>query len=258
MVSDKKFKMEEMSWKEIEEAKEEGKDTVVLMMGSFEQHGPHMPMKTDTYISDKLGVRIAERLDFALMGPTLSVGVSGHHMDFPGTVSLSSDVFMKLIEEHCKSFDEHGFEFIALVPFHGGNFAPAKTAAAEIAEEMKKSKILLVADLERNTKIMMESFKEAGMEYVEKAVHSGATETSVMLAIDEDLVDEDRLEKGYEGKVDNSSLFTEGLKHFTDNGILGDARKASKEAGELILKNLSKDLAEQIDEKRSSLLMKSD
>jgi len=253
MVGDEKLKMEEMSWKEIEEAMENGKDTVVLMMGSFEQHGPHMPMRTDTCISDELGSRIASRLDYALMGPTLSVGVSSHHMDFPGTVSLPNDLFMEMIEEHCKAFDEHGFDFIALVPFHGGNFAPAKTAAPKIAEEMDNAKIILVADLERNSKIMMDSFKEAGIDYEEKAVHSGATETSVMLAIDEELVDKNRLEKGYEGEVDNSSLFTKGLRHFTENGVLGDARKASKDAGELILENLAEDLAKKIDEKRKSL-----
>ncbi|MFW6064125.1 MAG: creatininase family protein [Candidatus Natronoplasma sp.] len=245
--------MEDMSWKEIQEAKEDGKDTVVLMMGSFEQHGPHMPMRTDTYISDELGVRIASRLDYALIGPTISVGVSSHHMDFPGTVSLSSDLFREVLEEHCKAFDEHGFDFVVLVPFHGGNFAPAKTTAPKIAEEMKNAKIILVADLERNTKIMMESFKEAGIDYEEKAIHSGAIETSVMLAIDEELVDKDRLEKGYEGEVDNSSLFTQGLRYFTENGVLGDARKASKEAGELILENLSEDLAKRIDEKRKSV-----
>ncbi len=245
--------MEEMSWKEIKEAMENGKDTVVLMMGSFEQHGPHMPMRTDTYISDELGKRICNRLDYAIMGPTLSVGVSTHHMDFPGTVSLSNDLFMETVEEHCKAFDEHGFDFIALVPFHGGNFAPAKAAASEITEKMNNAKIILVADLEKNMKIMIDSFKEAGIDYEEKGVHAGATETSVMMAIDEELVDKDRLEKGYEEEVDSSSLFTKGLRHFTENGVLGDARKASKEAGELILKNLSEDLAERIDEKRKAL-----
>ncbi len=253
MVNDEKLKMEEMSWKEIEEAIEEGKDTVVLMMGSFEQHGPHMPMRTDTYISDDLGERISEKLDYALMGPTLSVGVSSHHMDFPGTVSLSNDLFMEIIEEHCKAFDEHGFDFIALVPFHGGNFAPSKAVAPEIAEKMDTAKILLVADLERNMETMIDSLKEAGIDYKEEGVHAGATETSVLMAIDEELVNKDRLEKGYEGVVDTSSLFTKGLRHFTENGVLGDARKASKEAGELILENLAEDLAERIDEKKKAL-----
>ena len=250
MVSDDKLKMEEMSWKEIEEAKERGKDTVVLMMGSFEQHGPHMPMKTDTYISDELGVRISDKLGNALMGPTISPGVSDHHMDFPGTVSLSKDVFMELVEEHCKAFDEHEFDFVALVPFHGGNFAPVKAAAPEIADKMENAKILLAANLKRNLEVMLDSMKEAGIDYEEKGVHAGASETSVMLAIDEELVDETRLEKGFEEEIDTSSLFTEGLRHFTENGVLGDARKASKKAGELIVENLAEDIAKRIEEKR--------
>ncbi len=253
MVKDKKLKMEDMSWKEIEEAMEKGKDTVVLMMGSFEQHGPHMPMRTDTYISDELGERIARKLDYVLLGPTLSVGVSSHHMDFPGTVSLPSDLFMDILVEHCRAFDRHGFDFIALVPFHGGNFAPTKAAASEITEKMNNASIVLVADLNRNLKIMMDSFKEAGVDYEEKGVHAGATETSIMMAVREDLVDKDRMERGYEGEVHTSSLFTKGLRHFTDNGVLGDATKASKEAGEKILENLAEDLAERIEEKKKAI-----
>ncbi|MEF8873578.1 MAG: creatininase family protein [Candidatus Thermoplasmatota archaeon] len=251
MVENKK--MEEMSWKEVERAVEEGKDTVVLMAGSFEQHGPHLPLKTDTYISDELGERIVKELDYALLGPTLTPGVSGHHMDFPGTVSLSNELFMEIVKAYCRAFDRHGFDFIALVPFHGGNFAPIKTVSPEIVEEMENAKIIPVADLERKTKVMLNSFKEAGIEYEEKLIHSGGTETSVMLALDEDLVDEDRLEKGYEDEVALSLVFTKGLRHFTENGVLGDARKSSKEAGERILQNLSDDLAKRIDEKRKEL-----
>lgn len=118
---------------------------------------------------------------------------------------------------------------------------------------MDNAKILLIADLERNMEVMIDSFKEAGIDYEEDGVHAGATETSVMMAINEELVNKDRLEKGYEGGVDTSALFTKGLRHFTENGVLGDARKASKEAGELILENLSEDLANRIDEKRKSL-----
>ncbi len=243
-------KMEEMSWKELEEKMEGGKDTIVIMMGSFEQHGPHLPLYTDSFISDELGERIANKLDYALMGPTIPFGVSQHHMDFTGTVSLSDKTFIELVKEHCRAFDEHGFEFVALVPFHGGNFAPVKAAAPEIKEEMKNSKIITVADLEKNTEVMLESFKKAGIDYEEKPIHSGATETSIMLAIDEGLVDRDEMEKGYEGELSESELFTEGLRYFTENGVLGDPRKASKRAGKIMLEDLSQDLAERIDKKR--------
>lgn len=247
-------KIEEMSWKSLEEALEEEIDTVIMMMGSFEQHGPHLPLDTDTCISNELGERIAKRLDYALMGPTIPFGVSEHHMDFPGTISLSNDVFMEFLKEHCRAYDTHGFDFIALVPFHGGNFAPTKVIAPEIAKKMENAHVLPVADLEKNTEIMLKSLKEAGVEYKEKLIHSGATETSVMLAIEEEAVDKERLEKGYEGEIPLTSLFTEGLKYFTDNGVLGDPRESSEKAGEMILKNLSEDLAERIDKKREEVL----
>ncbi|MFW6144622.1 MAG: creatininase family protein [Candidatus Natronoplasma sp.] len=247
-------KIERMSWRELEGKIEDGKDTVVIVMGSFEQHGPHLPLYTDTYISDELGERIAKKLDYALMGPTIPFGVSQHHMDFSGTVSLSNENFIELVKEHCRAFDEHGFEFVALVPFHGGNFAPTKTAAPEIAEEMENAKIITVADLEKNTEVMLESFKKAGIDYEERPIHSGATETSIMLAIDEELVKRDGMEKGYEGEVKESALFTNGLRHFTENGVLGDPRKASMKAGKMMLKDLSDHLAKRVDEKRSALI----
>lgn len=248
-----KLEMEEMSWKEVKEAIEKGKDTALIMMGSFEQHGPHMPLNTDTIISDELGKRIAHKLEYVLVAPTIRPGVSDHHMDFSGTVSFSPELFMEILEEYCLSLEQHGFEFIALVPFHGGNFAPTDAIAPKISKKLNDAKILLISDLERNTEIMLKSMKEAGVEYKEKAIHSGASETSIMLAIDEDYVEEERLEKGYEEELETSSLFTEGLKHFTENGVLGDATKATKKAGELILENLSSDFADRIDEKKNKV-----
>ncbi len=248
------LEMKMMSWKEVEEAIEKGKDTALIMMGSFEQHGPHMPLNTDTIISDELGKRIAQKLEYVLVAPTIRPGVSNHHMDFPGTISFSSELFMGILEEYCLSLEKHGVDFIALAPFHGGNFAPTDAIAPKISKKLNEAKILLVSDLDRNTEVMQESLKESGIEYDEKAIHAGATETSVLLAINEGYVDEERLQKGYEGSLDETSLFTEGLKHYTDNGVLGDPRKASKKAGEAILENLSSDLADRIDEKRKKLM----
>lgn len=245
--------MEEMSWVDIEESMDDGKDTVLIMLGSIEQHGPHLPLGTDTYISDELGERIAKNLGYALLAPTIRPGVSAHHMDFPGTISISSKLLMDLVREYCEALDKHGFEYIVLIPFHGGNFDPVKTAAPEIARDLKNSKIITIADLEKQLILMNEAMKEAGVDYEEPVIHSGASETSVMLSIKKELVNMDRMEKGHEGPIPVSLLFSKGLRYFTENGVLGDPTKGDKKAGDYILEKLSNNLAEQIEDEISQM-----
>lgn len=248
-----KVKMEEMSWVDVEEAIEEGRDTVLIMLGSIEQHGPHLPLGTDTYISDELGERIAQKLEDTLLAPTIRPGVSAHHMDFPGTISISPRLLMDLVEEYCSALDEHGFRYIVLIPFHGGNFDPVKTVAPEIARDMKNANIITVADLERQLTLMNQAMKDAGIDYEEPVIHSGASETSVILSINDKLVNMDRMEKGYEGPIPVSQLFSKGLRYFTENGVLGDPTKGNSEAGEYILETLADKIANQIKEERKKI-----
>lgn len=246
-------KMEEMSWVDIEESMDEGKDTALIMLGSIEQHGPHLPLGTDTYISDALGKKIAEKLGSALLSPTIRPGVSAHHMDFPGTISISPRLLMDLVKEYCEALDKHGFEYIVLIPFHGGNFDPVKTVAPEIARDMENANIITIADLEKQLVMMNQAMKDAGIDYEEPVIHSGASETSVMLSIKKELVNMDEMEKGYEGPVPVSLLFSKGLRHFTENGVLGDPTKGNTKAGDYILEKLSSSIAEQIEEERSKI-----
>lgn len=246
-------KMDEMSWVDIEDAIEDGNDTVLIMLGSIEQHGPHLPLGTDTYISDALGEKIAEKLGDALLAPTIRPGVSAHHMDFPGTISISPRLLMDLVEEYCEALDKHEFEYIVLIPFHGGNFDPVKTAAPEIARDMENANLITIADLEKQLVLMNEAMKDAGIDYEEPVIHSGASETSVMLSIKEKLVNKDKMEKGHEGPVPVSLLFSKGLRYFTENGVLGNPTKGNSKAGEFILESLGDNISGQIKEEREKI-----
>ncbi|MEM3615123.1 MAG: creatininase family protein [Candidatus Methanomethylicia archaeon] len=75
------IKMEDISWVEVKEALENGFDTVIVPIGSIEQHGPHLPLGTDTFISEVLAVRIAEKLSKTLVTPPITPGCSQHHME---------------------------------------------------------------------------------------------------------------------------------------------------------------------------------
>jgi len=241
----KKVKMEEMTWEEIKEAMEESVDTVLVMVGSIEQHGPHLPISTDTLIAEILGERIAREIN-ALLAPVIRPGCSDHHMDFPGTITLTPFTLMQVIKEYCESLAKHGFKNIVLIPTHGGNFALVNTIAPEIAKDLKgKTKVIVIADLAKFLGTWAEAAKEFGVSSNDIA-HAGAEETSILLAEREELVRKDRLQKGYTGELNISALFTGGVKTFSKIGIIGDPTKASKEIGEKIIDATVKYFVEKI------------
>ncbi|WP_049995855.1 creatininase family protein [Halococcus sediminicola] len=244
--------LEELTWPKVEAALDDGSTTAIVPVGSTEQHGPHLPLATDALIGEAIGERLADRLGDALVAPTIRPGCSGHHMDFPGTVSVPSSVLIDVLDAYCESLAIHGFEHVALLPSHGGNFAPVNTAAPEIAHEHDLS-VIALADLDRYMELMNEGMVHSGINHVEQVIHAGGTETSAVLAIREDLVREDRLESGFEGEIDASMLLSRGFHELTENGVLGDPRESSAEAGEAILETVAESYAESIREARDAL-----
>jgi creatinine amidohydrolase len=84
MTTRRDVRLAEITWPEVETALDEGRRTAVVTVGSIEQHGPHLPLSTDTLYGDELAARIATRLGDALAAPAIRPGCSGHHMAFPG------------------------------------------------------------------------------------------------------------------------------------------------------------------------------
>ena len=113
--------MEEMTWREIQQALHDGADTAILVAASVEQHGPHLPTGTDTMIGYALAAAVAAKMGNALVAPVIRPALSGHHMDFPGTITLRMKTFVKVVEEYCFSFQKQGFKNIVLFVSHGGN-----------------------------------------------------------------------------------------------------------------------------------------
>ena len=242
----------ELTWPEVETAIEDGTRTVIVGVGSVEQHGPHLPLIMDTLAGDELTARIANRLGDALAAPTIRPGCSGHHMDFPGTITVSADVLMDTIREYCRSLDEHGFEQIVLVPTHGGNFGPVNTVAPEVAREIDAA-VLPLANLDTLMELMNEGLSAAGVDYEEPVIHAGAAETAIVLAVAEELVRTDAVDVGHEGDVSVSKLFGEGFRAITETGVLGDPREATAEAGEEILDAITTAYVDRIESERVAL-----
>lgn len=237
MSSRKPVCLEEMVWPEVEAAIEDGTRTAIVAVGSIEQHGPHLPLNMDTLDGDELARRIATELGDALAAPTIRPGCSGHHMDFPGTITVPPETLMDVVRSYCRSLDEHGFEHIVLVPTHGGNFGPVKTVAPDIARELDAT-VIALADLDEHMQLLNEGLSEAGIEYNQDVIHAGAAETAIVLAIDEGLVRTKNIESGPEGEISTAKLLSEGFKMITENGVLGDPTKATTDAGEVIIQNV--------------------
>lgn len=133
----------ERTWKEIEGLTDR---VVVLPLASCEQHGHHLPLLTDTMICQEIVSRAETELgDMALFLPTLWLGASDHHRAFPGTVSLSSDVYKQVLMDVLESLIGSGFRRIFLLSAHGGNHTPGCSAVYEVQLRHKdKSDLWLV------------------------------------------------------------------------------------------------------------------
>jgi creatinine amidohydrolase len=244
--------LEEMVWPEVESALENGTRTAIVAIGSIEQHGPHLPLNMDTLDGDELSRRIAEKLGDAIAAPTIRPGCSGHHMEFPGTITVPPETLMDVIRAYCRSLDEHGFEHIVLIPTHGGNFGPVKTVAPDIGREIEAT-VIPLADLDEHMQLLNDGLSEAGIDYEQDVIHAGAAETAVVLAVNEDLVKMENIEPGPEGKISTARLLSEGFKTITQNGVLGDPDEATPEAGETIIQNVVDTYADHIEKERRSV-----
>ncbi|UCG50522.1 MAG: creatininase family protein [Candidatus Latescibacterota bacterium] len=252
MVSQKKtdaqsrIALQDMTWREISSALEKGFDTVVVMVGSIEQHGPHLPISTDTLVADELAIRIARKLGKALAAPTIRPGCSDHHMSMPGTISLRPEVLLEILRDYCRSFAKHGFKKILLASSHGGNFAPLETFAPTLVREFPQLQIIHYGDLRGFMDVWKEQVTKLGLDPQKAAGHACLGETSEVLCLKPELVRKENFEPGFIGSSKGliSKILREGIQSVTENGILGDPTGADENTGEALLEAMAVHLSE--------------
>ncbi|MFX0116923.1 MAG: creatininase family protein, partial [Candidatus Hodarchaeota archaeon] len=172
------LRIDEMNWQDIREAIDQGFKTVVIGIGSTEQHGPHLPLQTDTILGDVIANKVAEQLHNALQAPTIRVGCSDHHLAFPGTISCRSTTLKAIIHDYVDSLVKHGFENIVLLPSHGGNFGPTQEAIEELQKRYPEFKIVGYTDLMGLIDFFTDLSVEFGITKEESGAHAGEWETS--------------------------------------------------------------------------------
>jgi creatinine amidohydrolase len=226
--------LEEMSWPQIKAALDAGQRTVVAAAGSMEQHGPQLPLQTDTLLGTTLVAAIVERLPGVFQGPTIPFGVSEHHMPFAGTITLDKEAFKTVVRQYAESLASHGFETIIIIPSHGGNFGPLREVEEEMGGKAGNARFITYHDLMAFMDPMNQVAARDGITAAVAGAHAGEAETSLVLAARNDLVAMEHAEEGFVGDFDEkaaAAVFEKGMIALTSNGILGDARPATAERG---------------------------
>lgn len=187
---------------------------LVLPLGSTEQHGPHLPLDTDTRVASAVARGLADRLDPVLLGPAMPYGASGEHAGFPGTVSLGTQVLERVIVELVRSVDDTA-RAVMVVNGHGGNAAALMSARRILAGEGRP------VHLWAPTRALA---RTAGIPATDHDLHAGRTETS-LLHLAPDLVRLNLATAGPSPSLDE--LVAQGVAALSPTGVLGDPAGAS-------------------------------
>ena len=187
---------------------------LIVPLGSTEQHGPHLPLDTDTRIACALANHIASQRSRTVVAPAISIGASGEHQGFAGTLSLGTEVLTEVLVELVRSAREWATG-VMFVCGHGGNLEAVNLACDRSRSE--GDHVALVT---------------AGSPGAD--LHAGRAETSLLLYLSPGLVGQTEGVKGASGTMDElgSALRTHGVASVSPNGILGDPEGASASEGE--------------------------
>ncbi len=229
-----------MSWTAVEDAiSKNPKLKVILPVGSVEQHGPHLPLSTDSIIAEHIAIRVSGLLP-SILFPTLSIGYSLEHAGFPGTVSFTMRTFSSVVTEIAEELHNSGFKTLIAINGHGGNRAILDSTLTSIKHAHPDLKLFAftISDIAR---VKFNEFRKSPRKMIG---HADEMETSMMLAIRPDMVEMSKAiteEPNFPSAV---SLEAEDLtkvtyawktKEVTNSGIIGDPNFATAEIGRLLL-----------------------
>lgn len=232
------MQLADLKWTEVAAL---NRDTpVVFPVAALEQHGRHMPVFTDSMLTNEL-VRRADAVlgDRILFAPLMWLGNSHHHMDFPGTLSAEPRVYLDLLNGLLENFIAHGFKRLVLLNGHGGNDTPGKQSVFETRQKHRDRKDLL---------LLFATYWNLGAEpwtrdpSIQQRVmgHACEWETSMVLRLRPELVGE----LARTDDVPFGNAFEPATRGWTmpdrsEPGHVGDPHSATAEKGEVLFQCFS-------------------
>ena len=226
------FLWEKMTWQEVEEYLKIV-DTAILPCGAIEQHGPHLPVDIDYYDAKYLAYKVAEACQDPkpLVLPAIPYGVSYHHEDFKGTLSVSNDALSRFVYDIGMSLAKNGIKKLLILNGHGDN-APTLNYAAQMIN--RDAQIFVCVDTGESSDADLDHLIETPND-----VHAGEIETSTTLAIRPEVV---QMKKARNSTLQFSSRYLNfssqnhlpwyvRTKKISEDGTMGNPTIATAEKG---------------------------
>ena len=214
------------------------KPTIIIPIGSIEQHGAHLPISTDSDIVTEIASRLAKKCGFIVF-PTINYGVSQEHDPF-FNISLESDTLRNIIGDIDRSVVKNKLKSVIILNGHHGNIIPLKLAERKTI-------------LQRRTRIRKIRFYSYWHFMKQEFDHAGFVETSIMLAIS-DKVKMKKAKKGLitkglsekeKKRISKLSAKVGGFPQVTRNGVWGDPTNATKKDGQQFISEIVRNLAKE-------------
>ena len=251
------YALHKMSWPEVAKAAETV-ELVLIPIGSTEQHGPNLGLGQDHVIANAYCERAAERLAPRLLAlPAIPWGISDHHMNFPGTMTLRPETFLDLLEDIIVSMRHHGFRRFLIVNGHGGNQAhscpsPCRTSASAWTSTSSAASATTPSATTPGSRPVAGEIPGG---------HACEMESSHDYYLAPDLIREETLSLGtldeafmamLEPLTDLELEWPNAFNAHAPSGAKGDARKGTREVGQSLIESSIDELAEILDHLRHS------
>ena len=222
----------ELTWPEAADCLRQ-MDVALLPVGAVEQHGPHLPLDTDTFDADYLSRSVAEACSEPkpLVLPVIPYGISYHHDDFKGTISISNESLSRMVYDIGVSVARNGVRKLVIINGHGGNSAALNYAAQMINRD---TRIFVCVDTGETSDVDIDKIIETPND-----VHAGEIETSTSLAVRPHLVKMDQADSSVPVFSSTYLNFTSkrGVSWYaftnkiSASGVMGNPQKASAKKG---------------------------
>lgn len=209
-----------------------GKAVAVLPVGSFEQHGEHLPLITDTAIASLIARRIADDHGLFLL-PPITISCSHEHAAMAGTVSISAATLYAMVNDIWRSLEAAGTPGLLIVSGHGGNYV-----LSNVVQEINVNgpRVALFPVHEDRAQARRDAELESG---ANEDMHGGEFEVSLLLHGAPHLVGEG-VETTDHSAPERRHLLTVGMAGYTTNGVIGQPSLASDAKGKALLDSFSR------------------
>jgi creatinine amidohydrolase/Fe(II)-dependent formamide hydrolase-like protein len=254
-VQNLSYLLGELSWLEAQRRFKEV-DVALLPVGAIEQHGPHLPLDADAFDAEYLARNVAETCKDPkpVVLPLIPYGVSYHHEDFSGTISISPETLSALVYDIGMSAVKHGITKLVIINGHGGNSPALHFAAQKINRD---STIFTCVDTGESSDPDIYALSETPND-----VHAGEIETSTTLATRPELVRLDKIKKFVPRFSSRYLNFTSKrsigwyahTSKISPSGVLGDPTKANREKGEQMWEFMIRHLVEFVEDLKNMTL----